>query len=110
MFFSIINSFAYTPLQALYPVECLATENRAKGMSMYGVVVNVFSFINLYAGPIALQNIAYKYVFVSLSSLHKVCIIGSDSLDTDLRWMGRYRVRYLVLPLRRDCWPYSRRA
>jgi sugar porter (SP) family MFS transporter len=63
-FFNIIYSFAYTPLQALYPVECLATETRAKGMSMYGVVVSVFSFINLYAGPIALQNIGYKYVYI----------------------------------------------
>ncbi|KIM26257.1 hypothetical protein M408DRAFT_25468 [Serendipita vermifera MAFF 305830] len=63
-FFNIIYSFAYTPLQALYPVECLATETRAKGMGMYGVVVSLFSFINLYAGPIALQNIKYNYVFI----------------------------------------------
>ncbi|KAG8848704.1 hypothetical protein FRB91_010556 [Serendipita sp. 411] len=63
-FFNIIYSFTYTPLQALYPVECLATETRAKGMAMYGVVVGIFSFINLYAGPIALDNIKYKYVFI----------------------------------------------
>lgn len=63
-FFNIIYSFTYTPLQALYPVECLATETRAKGMAMYGVVVSVFSFINLYAGPIALKNIKYNYVFI----------------------------------------------
>jgi len=63
-FFNIIYSFAYTPLQALYPVECLSNETRAKGMSMYGVVVGVFSFINLYAGPIALKNIQYNYVFI----------------------------------------------
>ena len=37
-FFNIIYSFAYTPLQALYPVECLDTPTRAKGMAMYGVV------------------------------------------------------------------------
>lgn len=29
--FGITYSFAYTPLQALYPVECLAYETRAKG-------------------------------------------------------------------------------
>jgi len=63
-FFNIIYSFSYTPLQALYPVECLATETRAKGMSMYGVVVSLFSFINTYAGPIALQNITYNYIFI----------------------------------------------
>lgn len=71
-FFNIIYSFAYTPLQALYPVECLQTTARAKGMSMYGVVVNVFGFINMFAGPIALKNIQYKYVFVRL---HLFCCI-----------------------------------
>lgn len=32
-FFNIIYSFAYTPLQAVYPVECLTTQGRAKGKS-----------------------------------------------------------------------------
>ncbi|KAF8528705.1 putative MFS lactose permease [Gautieria morchelliformis] len=63
-FFNIAFSFAYTPLQGLYPVEVLQTTARAKGMSMYGVVVALFSFINLYAGPIALQNIKYNYIFI----------------------------------------------
>jgi len=63
-FFNIIYSFAYTPLQALYPVECLQTTARAKGMAMYGVVVSLFGFINQFAGPIALQNIKYNYVFI----------------------------------------------
>ena len=30
-FFNIVYSFAYTPLQAIYPVECLSTNGRAKG-------------------------------------------------------------------------------
>jgi len=63
-FFNIIYSFAYTPLQALYPVECLQTTARAKGMAMYGVIVSLFGFINQFAGPIALQNIKYNYVFI----------------------------------------------
>ncbi|KIJ56848.1 hypothetical protein M422DRAFT_40425 [Sphaerobolus stellatus SS14] len=63
-FFNIVYSFAYTPLQGLYPVECLETTARAKGMSMYGVVVSLFGFINTYAGPIALRNIQYNYVFI----------------------------------------------
>jgi len=63
-FFNIIFSFAYTPLQALYPVECLQTNSRAKGMSMYGVVVGAISFINTYCTPIALQNIRYNYIFI----------------------------------------------
>ncbi|TDL18995.1 general substrate transporter [Rickenella mellea] len=63
-FFNIVISFAYTPLQALYPVECLQTTARAKGMAMYGVVVSLFGFINSYAGPVALKNIGYKYVYI----------------------------------------------
>ncbi|KAB5592909.1 Lactose permease [Ceratobasidium theobromae] len=63
-FFNIIFSFAYTPLQALYPVECLQTNARAKGMAMYAFVVGAISFINLYAGPIALQNIKHNYIFI----------------------------------------------
>lgn len=33
---------------------------------MYGVVVNAFGFINMFAGPVALENIQYNYVFVSV--------------------------------------------
>ena len=31
---------------------------------MYAVVVGLISFINLYAGPIALDNIKYNYIFI----------------------------------------------
>jgi len=62
--FNLVYSFTYTPLQALYPVECLQTNTRAKGMGVYQSIVNVISFINLFAGPIALGNIKYKYIFV----------------------------------------------
>ncbi|KAG8885012.1 hypothetical protein FRB97_002519 [Tulasnella sp. 331] len=62
--FNIVYSFAYTPLQALYPVEVLQTTTRAKGMAMYAVVVSLVGFINTYAGPIALANIGYKYVYI----------------------------------------------
>ncbi|EJD53532.1 putative MFS lactose permease [Auricularia subglabra TFB-10046 SS5] len=62
--FNAVISFTYTPLQALYPVECLTTETRAKGMGAYQALVNVISFINLFAGPIALRNIKHNYIFV----------------------------------------------
>ncbi|CAE6439961.1 unnamed protein product [Rhizoctonia solani] len=62
--FCIVNSFAYTAFQALYPVECLHTNARAKGMAMYGLAVGACSFINLYTTPIALQNIKYNFMFI----------------------------------------------
>jgi len=74
--FGIVYSFAYTPLQALYPVEVLQTTTRAKGMAMYAVVVGLISFINLYAGPIALANIKYNYMFI---------FVGWDIIET-LLW------------------------
>jgi MFS family permease len=63
-FFNIIYSFSYTPLQALYPVECLQTTARAKGMAMYGVFVSIVGFINMFATPIGLANIKYNFVFI----------------------------------------------
>lgn len=77
-FFNIIYSFAYTPLQALYPVECLQTNSRAKGMSMYGIIVSAIGFINTYCGPIALANIKYNYVFI---------FVGWDVLETLIWWL-----------------------
>ncbi|KAJ7209034.1 general substrate transporter [Mycena rebaudengoi] len=47
--------------QALYPAECLDYNSRAKGMAMYALAVACASFVNTYAGPIALQNIGWKF-------------------------------------------------
>lgn len=38
--FNIVFSFAYTPLQGVYPAENLESTARAKGMSMSGVIVS----------------------------------------------------------------------
>ncbi|KAE9366384.1 putative MFS lactose permease [Stipitochalara longipes BDJ] len=75
-FFNIIYSFAYTPLQGVLPAEALDTRLRAKGLAMYGLVVNIFGFINLYATPIALNNIQYKYIWI---------FVGWDCLEA-LLW------------------------
>ncbi|KZO91381.1 general substrate transporter [Calocera viscosa TUFC12733] len=64
--FGFVYTFAYTPLQGVYPTENLENTARAKGLALSGVLVNLIGFINTYAGPIALQNIKnnYTYVFV----------------------------------------------
>ncbi|KAJ7229403.1 general substrate transporter [Mycena haematopus] len=62
--FGFVYSLAYTPLQALYPAEVLDYNTRAKGMALYALCVSCASFVNTYAGPIALQNIAWKYYIV----------------------------------------------
>lgn len=62
--FNIIFSFTYTPLQGAIPTEALETTTRAKGLALSGFIVNGMGFINMFAGPIALGNIGYKYIFV----------------------------------------------
>ncbi|PFH51320.1 hypothetical protein AMATHDRAFT_59397 [Amanita thiersii Skay4041] len=62
--FGFVYSLAYTPLQALYPAECLDYNTRAKGMAVYAFAVNCASFVNTYAGPIGLKNIQWRYYIV----------------------------------------------
>lgn len=62
--FGFVFSFAYTPLQALIPTECLANNTRAKGMAMYSLAVSCAGLVGNYAGPIALQRITWKYYIV----------------------------------------------
>jgi sugar porter (SP) family MFS transporter len=62
--FGFVFSFAYTPLQALVPTECLANNTRGKGMAMYSFAVSCAGLVGNYAGPIALQRITWKYYIV----------------------------------------------
>ncbi|WVW87123.1 hypothetical protein I302_109180 [Kwoniella bestiolae CBS 10118] len=62
--FNVVNSFTYTPLQGVLPSEALDTNMRAKGLAVYGFIVNGVGFINQFAGPIALGNIQYKYIYI----------------------------------------------
>jgi MFS family permease len=57
-------SFAYTPLQQLYPVECLNFEQRAKGIAFVTMAANGAALVNLFATPIALERIAWKTYYV----------------------------------------------
>ncbi|CAK7230739.1 hypothetical protein SBRCBS47491_007689 [Sporothrix bragantina] len=62
--FNIVFSFTYSPLQAVIPTEALETTTRAKGLAASSVIVNAMGFINQFAGPIALGNIGYKYIYI----------------------------------------------
>ncbi|TGZ83779.1 general substrate transporter [Ascodesmis nigricans] len=62
--FGITYSFAYTPLQALYPVECLGYEERAKGMGWYNLMTNVAMFFNTFAVPTLLEKIGWRVFFL----------------------------------------------
>ncbi|OIW25688.1 general substrate transporter [Coniochaeta ligniaria NRRL 30616] len=62
----IVFSAAYTPLQALYPVEVLAYDQRAKGMALQNMAGNAAGLINQFALPVALQRISWKTYSVYL--------------------------------------------
>lgn len=76
--FNIIFSFTYTPLQAVIPTEALETTTRAKGLAASAFIVNLLGFLNLFAGPIALGNIGYKYIYV---------FVGWDCIEAFLWWL-----------------------
>ncbi|KAI0052176.1 general substrate transporter [Auriscalpium vulgare] len=71
--FNVVYAFTYTPLQSLYPAECLETTTRAKGVSMKIFVISCTSFINLFCTPIAYGRIGWKYVLV---------FVGWDAFET----------------------------
>ncbi|KAI2609894.1 general substrate transporter [Hypoxylon fragiforme] len=62
--FNVIFSFTYTPLQSVVATEALENTTRAKGLATSSVLVYAMGFINQFAGPIALGNIGYKYIYV----------------------------------------------
>jgi Na+/melibiose symporter-like transporter len=66
-FFGFSFSIAFTPFQALYPVECLNFENRAKGMASYNFWVNIAAFFNQYVTPIGLGDFTWRFYFLYIA-------------------------------------------
>ncbi|KAI5837878.1 general substrate transporter [Morchella snyderi] len=65
--FGFTFSVGFTPFQALYPVECLTFETRAKGMAVYNFWVNIASFFNQYATPVGLGDVKWKFYFLYIA-------------------------------------------
>lgn len=62
--FGAVFSFGITPLQALYPVEVLSFEMRAKGMAFSSLAVNAGGLLNQFAWPVSLQKIGWHTYIV----------------------------------------------
>jgi hypothetical protein len=62
--FNAVFAFGITPLQALYPVEVLSFEMRAKGMAFSNLSLTTAMLINQFAYPIALEKIEWKLYIV----------------------------------------------
>ncbi|KFY96418.1 hypothetical protein V498_02700 [Pseudogymnoascus sp. VKM F-4517 (FW-2822)] len=74
--FGSIYSIGFTPLQALFPVEVLSFEMRAKGMAFSGLAVNMANLLNQFAWPIALEDIGWKtyIVFCIWCAVQATCV------------------------------------
>jgi hypothetical protein len=74
--FGAVFSFGITPLQALYPVEVLSFEMRAKGMAFSNLAVNAAGLLNQFAWPVAMDKIAWKtYIIFTIWDLVQVVLI-----------------------------------
>lgn len=57
--FGAVYSIGFTPLQALYPVEVLSFEMRAKGMGFSGFAVAAALLLNQFAWPVSMDKIGW---------------------------------------------------
>ncbi|KAL0253145.1 hypothetical protein SLS55_010598 [Diplodia seriata] len=57
--FGAVFSFGITPLQALYPVEVLSFEMRAKGMAFSSFSLNAAMLLNQFAWPVSMERIGW---------------------------------------------------
>ncbi|KAI0020815.1 general substrate transporter [Xylariomycetidae sp. FL0641] len=74
--FGSIYSIGITPLQALYPVEVLSFEMRAKGMAFSSLATSAAGLLNQFAWPVALQNIGWKtYIVFTIQDAIQALII-----------------------------------
>ncbi|OIW30086.1 general substrate transporter [Coniochaeta ligniaria NRRL 30616] len=71
---AVIFSFAYTPLQQLYTVECLDYEQRAKGIAFATMMMSAASLVNLFATPIALEQIGWRTYGIWIATCSLQCI------------------------------------
>jgi hypothetical protein len=74
--FGFVYSFGFTPLQALYPVEVLSFEMRAKGMAFSNFAVSAAGLINQFAWPVSLEKITWKtYIIFVVWDFFQTAII-----------------------------------
>lgn len=79
-------SFGWTSLQAMYPVECLTYETRAKGMAMYSVFTNIALLVNQFGIGNAIDVIGfYTYVLLAAWNVVQAIFIYFFAVETNKR-------------------------
>jgi hypothetical protein len=99
--FNAVFAFGITPLQALYPVEVLSFEMRAKGMAFSNLSLTTAMLINQFAYPIALKNIQWKLyiVFVVWCPIQAfivwMFIPETKNRTLEVSWMCKFAVGFV---------------
>ncbi|KAF3014327.1 hypothetical protein E8E15_002782 [Penicillium rubens] len=79
-------SFAWTPLQAMYAVECLSYETRAKGMAMYSVFTNIALLVNQFGVGNAIAVIGWHtYIILAGWNIVQGVFIYFFAVETNNR-------------------------
>ncbi|KAL6871286.1 general substrate transporter [Trichoderma novae-zelandiae] len=74
--FGAVYSVGITPLQALYPVEVLSFEMRAKGMAFSSFATNAAGLLNQFAWPVSMDKIGWKtYIIFTIWDLVQVVVV-----------------------------------
>jgi MFS family permease len=78
MLFRFTYALGMTPVEALYAVEMLPQNIRAKAQGLTSLILTAALFASTYASPVALQNLKWKYYFV---------FIGLDTMWFIIVWL-----------------------
>ncbi|KAF3068582.1 Lactose permease [Trichoderma lentiforme] len=74
--FGAVYSVGITPLQALYPVEVLSFEMRAKGMAFSSFATNAAGLLNQFAWPVSMKKIGWHtYIIYTIWDLVQVTVV-----------------------------------
>ncbi|KAL7963105.1 general substrate transporter [Trichoderma compactum] len=74
--FGAVYSVGITPLQALYPVEVLSFEQRAKGMAFSSFATNAAGLLNQFAWPVSMKKIGWHtYIIYTIWDLVQVIVV-----------------------------------
>lgn len=81
--FGITFSFAFTPMQPIYPSEVSSNVLRSRNMILLNLTSGVAQFINQFAAPEAMKNIGFWfYVFYVFWDLSEVVVIYFYFVET----------------------------
>lgn len=74
--FGIMFSWGFTPLQALYSVECLENRTRAKGSGLNFLFLNIAMVVNTYGIAVGIAAIQWRLylVYIAWICVEIVCI------------------------------------